>query len=136
VNGSNGNGKRTRGSGTYVLVLRLPHSRRLAIGKLGRFYLRSGYYCYVGSGFGPGGVLARLSHHFRPARHPHWHVDYLRKIASIEAAWYAMHEKTQEHRWASILGRMPDASIPVPGFGSSDCSCPSHMLYFSARPTT
>ena len=131
-----GNRRRARRSGTYVLVLRLPSRTRLAIGKLGRFDLRSGYYCYVGSGFGPGGVLSRLAHHFRPIRHPHWHVDYLRKVALVEGAWYAVHEQKQEHHWAAILGRMPDASIAIPGFGASDCSCPSHLLYFRARPTT
>ncbi|MBI2175088.1 MAG: GIY-YIG nuclease family protein [Candidatus Omnitrophica bacterium] len=95
---------------------------RLAIGRLGGFELKSGYYCYVGSGFGPGGVRSRLAHHFRPIRRPHWHVDYLRKAALIERAWYAVHEKKQEHRWAEILRRMANASNPIPGFGSTDCS--------------
>lgn len=130
------NRRRARGSGTYVLLLRLASPARLAIGKLGGFDLRSGYYCYVGSGFGSGGVLSRLAHHFRPIRHLHWHVDYLRKVALVEKAWYAVHKQKQEHRWAAILARMPDASIPLPGFGATDCSCPSHLLYFRARPTT
>ncbi|MBI2540538.1 MAG: DUF123 domain-containing protein, partial [Deltaproteobacteria bacterium] len=73
-----------RRSGTYVLLLRLPSRTHLAVGKLGGFDLSSGYYCYVGSGFGPGGVLSRLAHHLRPIRRPHWHVDYLRKAALIE----------------------------------------------------
>ncbi|MBI2998760.1 MAG: GIY-YIG nuclease family protein [Deltaproteobacteria bacterium] len=116
------------------MVLRLPNRTRIAIGKLGRFELRPGYYCYVGSGFGPGGVLSRLAHHFRPVEHPHWHVDHLRKVALVEEAWYAVHERKHEHRWAAILGRMPGASIAIPRFGSSDCSCPGHLLSFRTRP--
>lgn len=126
--------RKTRASGTYVLVLRVPRRARVDIGKLGRFELRPGYYCYVGSGFGPGGVLSRLAHHFRPVARPHWHVDHLRKAALVEEAWYAHHKRKREHRWAAILGGMPNASIAVPRFGSSDCSCPSHLLYFRSRP--
>lgn len=130
------NGKRISGSGTYVLVLRMASRARVDIGKLGRFDLKPGYYCYVGSGFGPGGVLSRLAHHFRPVKHPRWHVDYLRTVASVEEAWYGAHAQKQEHGWAAILGGMSNASIAIPRFGSSDCACPGHLLYFRARPTS
>lgn len=129
-------GRGTRGSGTYVLVLRLSSSTRVEIGKLGRFDLRPGYYCYVGSAFGPGGVFSRLAHHFRPVGRPHWHVDHLRKVARVEEAWYAVHERKREHQWAAVLSRTPNASIAIPRFGSSDCRCPGHLVYVRTLPAT
>ncbi len=136
MNASGENGRGTHRSGTYVLVLRLSSSTRVEIGKLGSFDLRPGYYCYVGSAFGPGGVFSRLAHHFRPVGRPHWHVDHLRKVAHVEEAWYAVHERKREQQWAAILSRMPDASIAIPRFGSSDCRCPGHLVYFRALPAT
>src|ERR1017187_2023294 len=45
--------------GTYVLVLRCSSNRTIRVGCLGSIRLRPGYYLYVGSGFGPGGLRAR-----------------------------------------------------------------------------
>lgn len=136
MNASGQGGRGACGPGTYVLVLHLSSRTRVEIGKLGGFILKPGYYCYVGSAFGSGGVFSRLAHHFRPVRRPHWHVDHLRKVAHVEEAWYAVHEQKREHQWVAILRSMPDASIAIPRFGSSDCSCPGHLLYFRARPAT
>jgi Uri superfamily endonuclease len=58
------------------------------MGSLGRLQLRPGYYVYVGSAFGPGGLRARIEHHARPAVRPHWHIDYLRRYTRLEAVWY------------------------------------------------
>ena len=49
-------------TGTYVLLLHLPDNEQLTIGKLGTFDFPAGWYAYVGSAFGPGGVgYIRLS---------------------------------------------------------------------------
>jgi hypothetical protein len=29
---------------------------------------------------------------------------------------------------------MPGASVPMAGFGSSDCDCRAHMFFFTRRP--
>lgn len=132
ASGQNGTG--LHDPGTYVLILGISRKARVQIGKLGRFDLTPGYYGYVGSAFGPGGVGSRLVHHLRPVRRPHWHVDHLRKVAHVEETWYAVHDQRREHQWAAMLLGMPNASMAIPGFGSSDCRCPSHLLYFPARP--
>ena len=69
------------GKGTYVLVLRLSSSLTLPVGRLGECYLTKGYYIYVGSAFGSGGLAARLRHHLKVSLTPHWHIenDHLRK---------------------------------------------------------
>jgi Uri superfamily endonuclease len=120
--------------GTYALLLRCAACRRVSIGSLGVLQLRPGWYIYVGSAFGTGGLRARISHHQRVARRPHWHVDYLRRRARLVAVWYVCGERC-EHEWAQYLGAMPDAAVPMAGFGSSDCGCRTHLFRFENRPS-
>ena len=39
--------------------------------------LEPGYYVYIGSGWGPGGLASRICRHLgcRPRRRLHWHID-------------------------------------------------------------
>lgn len=122
------------GRGTYILLLRLPKSKSIQIGKLGSFNFQVGYYAYVGSAFGPGGLTGRLSHHFKISERPHWHIDYLRTHAEIKQVWSEEGETKKEHVWADILARLKDSRLPVPGFGCSDCRCASHLFYFEGSP--
>ena len=41
------------------------------------FEIRKGYYVYVGSAMGSGGVAARLKHHSKISKKLHWHLEYL-----------------------------------------------------------
>lgn len=122
------------GRGTYILLLKLSTSHKIGIGKLGSFMFPAGYYAYVGSAFGPGGLAGRLAHHFRLSENPHWHIDYLRRYAGIEHVWVNEDEIKREHLWAIQLTHFPGAQIPVPGFGCSDCTCTSHLFYFEEKP--
>jgi Uri superfamily endonuclease len=96
--------------------------------------LQPGFYVYIGSALGPGGVRARLAHHMRPAERPHWHIDYLRFHTTLEEIWFCYDPKSREHDWAIRLAGLPGASMPLAGFGSSDCECESHLLFFEKRP--
>ena len=49
--------------GTYVLIASLAQMKRLEIGSLGRQDIVPGFYLYVGSAFGAGGLRARIGHH-------------------------------------------------------------------------
>ena len=49
--------------GTYVLIASLAQMKRLEIGRLGTFDIKPGFYAYVGSAFGAGGLRARIGHH-------------------------------------------------------------------------
>jgi hypothetical protein len=42
--------------GTYILIARVSQMKRLAIGSLGEFDIIPGFYAYVGSAFGSGGL--------------------------------------------------------------------------------
>jgi Uri superfamily endonuclease len=121
--------------GTYALILRCTRTRTIRIGRLGPLILKSGWYAYVGSAFGPGGLQARIAHHARRAVRPHWHVDYIRGHTALEAVWYACGARS-EHEWAAAISTMSGATIALPGFGSSDCRCPTHLYWFEGRPKT
>jgi len=120
--------------GTYILILYLNNARKIQVGKLGKFNLKKGYYGYVGSAFGPGGLTARLKHHLKTTDNPHWHIDYLRKEAELREIWVSECESRLEHLWSDMLRDMEGVFIPVPGFGSSDCRCEAHLAYFNKKP--
>ena len=120
--------------GTYALILRATDGRRLQVGCLGVLHVHPGYYVYVGSAFGPGGVRARIAHHQRVASRPHWHIDYLRPCTHLEYVWYTYDRQRREHQWAQGFAGLPGAAVPLVGFGASDCACVTHLFCFTERP--
>ena len=121
--------------GTYALVFTAKRKKRLIIGKLGTLSLQPGYYVYVGSAFGPGGLKARIGHHRKSSGRHHWHIDYLSAYLPPDEVWYTHDPTHREHHWSKILSHIGGASIPLPGFGSSDCRCISHLYFFPSRPS-
>lgn len=122
-------------AGTYILVCQARRAGFVSAGGLGRLSVPQGYFLYVGSALGPGGLRARLAHHTRPAPKPHWHIDYLRTVAPLRRIWFCYGQERREHDWASALHQLRGASIPFPGFGSSDCGCAAHLFFFEKCPT-
>ncbi|SHJ43524.1 Uri superfamily endonuclease [Malonomonas rubra DSM 5091] len=120
------------GPGSYLLVLYLRRRTTIQVGQLGSCSFPRGWYFYAGSAFGPGGLKARLSHHLKPVNRYHWHIDYLRSCAELRMLWYVQ-AVNNEHHWSAALHNLPGGSYPLPGFGSSDCRCPSHLVHFSSR---
>lgn len=122
--------------GSYLLILQLQEElRQLTVGRLGCFDFAPGYYLYVGSAFGPGGLAARLAHHQRREKaHPHWHLDYLRSYAALLEAWTIAGAPPLEQAWCAALATVPDLQMPVRGFGASDTRRPAHLFYTPTRP--
>jgi hypothetical protein len=60
--------------GPYALLLSSATDQLICVGRLGDLRLQPGFYVYVGSPLGTGGVRARLAHHIRAAERPHWHI--------------------------------------------------------------
>jgi len=123
----------TAAPGTYVLILRCPRTTNIRIGSWGRLCVQPGYYLYVGSAFGPGGLRARVSRHCRRHKNKRWHIDYLRQFTAMADIWYSREPEHLEHRWAESLGRMAGMQ-KIPRFGCSDCQCPSHLFYAMTPP--
>lgn len=122
--------------GTYILWSAVTQTRRLEIGRLGRFHIAPGFYGYVGSAYGSGGLRARLQHHLDSITQPHWHIDYLLQIATPTEIWYAVSDRRLEQDWAELLEDTPALRQPIPRFGSSDYrrSRTSHLFHAKRRP--
>ena len=56
----------------------------------------------------------------------HWHIDYLLQYAEIKNVYYKESIFREE---CNITKKFAGILISVPGFGSSDCRCKSHLFY-------
>lgn len=113
----------------YLLVLHISRSKHLQVGALGACEVTPGWYLYAGSARGPGGLAARLGRHFRRDKVRRWHIDWLTGEADTLGA--LIQPGGSECGFIDAVSKDPAASIPFPGFGSSDCtSCASHLLKY------
>ena len=113
--------------GSYILLVELPEEQTLNIGRLGDIHFPAGYYAYVGAALG--GFKSRLNRHLRKDKLPKWHIDYLLQKAAIQSIIIC---ETDERVECAIAQTLRPQFHSVPGFGSSDCRCPSH-LFFAAE---
>ncbi|SVD05139.1 uncharacterized protein METZ01_LOCUS357993, partial [marine metagenome] len=115
----------SRHPGTYAVVMRLETPLSVNIGKLGMTSFESGHLCYIGSAMN--GLKARVSRHLRSNKRMHWHIDYLLTHAHIvDVFWSNCRERLE----CSVAREISIQGLPsIKGFGSSDCSCPSHLFY-------
>ncbi|MCP4631048.1 MAG: GIY-YIG nuclease family protein [bacterium] len=121
--------------GTYTLILASSFEKPINIGKLGTLLLKPGFYAYIGSAFGPGGLKARIRHHRKFSNRPHWHLDYLGSTLRLCEVWYTHDQTRREHQWAEVHAQTRGVILPQPGFGSSDCHCRSHLFFYKSKPS-
>jgi len=116
--------REARDRGSYLLILRLPKKVSREIGKLGEVVFKEGYYIYVGSA--RKNLSGRIQRHKRLQKKLFWHIDYLRAIAEFHAALPVRTEDRLECEIAHAVKGIADWEVPR--FGSSDCSCNSHLF--------
>jgi sugar fermentation stimulation protein A len=116
--------------GSYLIIYHLPRKRLVEIGGLGKVTLKPGYYIYVGSAMR--NLSQRVERHRRIRKKLHWHIDFFRGLAEYQAGLPVRSEDDLECELASAMIGVSEWSVP--GFGCSDCSCPSHLFGFSVDP--
>lgn len=115
--------------GTYCLLIHLPREEKISVGALGMCRFLPGMYAYVGSALG--GIEQRVGRHKSARKRMRWHIDYLLgKCEVLATIAIPSGYKDSECGLAMSLLSSGEATLPVPGFGSSDCRCPSHLVYF------
>jgi Uri superfamily endonuclease len=117
--------------GTYLLVMSLPRDASVIVGKRGVIYFQRGCYAYVGSALN--GLDQRIQRHLRREKKTHWHIDYLLPFTEIVEIFYKENNQREECTIARLLERN---FASIPGFGSSDCSCRSHLFYGTSEEIT
>ncbi|MDP6225966.1 MAG: GIY-YIG nuclease family protein [Anaerolineales bacterium] len=121
-------------SGTYALLLALPQSVQLRIGALGECRFDTGWYVYLGSALGPGGLAARVGRHIGAQGRRHWHIDHLTRVADVVRVGWLMDGQRRECSWAQAVGGWPGARLALARFGASDCRCNAHLWAFYEQP--
>ncbi len=123
--------------GTYILVISLINNLYIKIGTLGTIQFKEGYYLYIGSAMGtkgPSTLINRVKRHILPQQNKkiHWHIDYLldNKDVSFVKIYLIPSVLRLECIIAQELILVSDDIIK--NFGSSDCGCNSHLLYFKS----
>ena len=120
--------------GSYIVAIFLPINRIIEIGALGELSFPSGFYYYVGSAMGNTSTSLenRLKRHVSGSENKqiHWHIDYLLNDQEcfIERIYIIPSQQRLECVLAREIQEVSDNSIK--NFGSSDCECKSHLLYF------
>lgn len=121
--------------GAYVLRLELRKPARITVGALGEYTLEPGQYLYVGSA--RRGIGMRVARHKRLAGTKtgiaHWHIDYLLLHPQCSLAWVEVLPGAEECMVSRSIGERDGITIPVIGFGSTDCrsNCRAHLFFES-----
>lgn len=116
-------------SGLYQLLIRLGQPMRICVGALGDCLFPAGCYVYTGSA--RRGLTQRISRHLRSHKRVHWHIDYLLAAADSVTVFVLPDLTVSECRLHADLS---GGEAVIPGFGSSDCRCRSHLAHFKRRP--
>ena len=106
-------------------------SEKLDIGHLHNMHkYRKGYYVYIGSAMNS--LVPRLNRHLSDEKKMHWHIDYLLKSPDchIRDILFNISEERIECDLAESISKDGEE---IPGFGCSDCSCSSHLIYFKRK---
>ena len=115
--------------GLYQLRIRLERAVTIRVSALGNCRFPAGWYVYTGSALN--GLHQRVARHLRRKKRKHWHIDHLVAVVDgVEAFVLASNALTE----CELHTRLPRGKVVVPGFGSSDCRCPSHLARFRGKP--
>jgi len=116
--------------GAYITIFEFDEFHDIEVGSLGKIKLRPGFYAYVGSA--ARNLTAMVNRHSRKTKAHHWHVDFMCEVAKSVLSLPVRTQDDVECALASHLSAI--SSCAVEGFGSSDCSCRSHLFYFPIHP--
>jgi Uri superfamily endonuclease len=114
--------------GYYILLIHNTKEIETIIGYLGRKRLEKGYYLYIGSAQGPGGVGARVNRHLKKKKKIRWHIDYLTTrptMRIVGIVYTCTTENGAETKIANIIGEKAKPAIPK--FGSTDTRDLTHL---------
>lgn len=122
--------KEAKDQGSYLLILNLRRNRKINVGKLGKVLFRKGFYVYVGSAMA--NLSKRMERHRHLRKRHHWHIDELRAVAEFHSVLAIRSSQRLECEVAKGMSEIAEWSVPR--FGSTDCSCDTHLFGASSDP--
>jgi Uri superfamily endonuclease len=113
---------------SYQLLIDVPAALQLDVGRLGRIELAAGRYIYTGSA--TRALEARIARHLRPRKPRRWHIDWLTTAPGVRVSVHLRSARPECELNQATLG-----TVPVDGFGSSDCraGCGAHLKRVARR---
>lgn len=122
--------KEGMGGGSYIFSGYLKRKKWINFGRDKKFLFQRGWYLYVGSGMVS--LDKRIERHRAKRKKFHWHIDYLRKhLKKIKVFPFYSSKRIECEISRELLSISVDF---IKSFGSSDCTCPSHLFYFKENP--
>ena len=116
--------------GSYLLILHLKRRINIPIGKLGSVSFKKGFYIYVGSAMA--NLSKRIGRHRHIRKRHHWHIDDLREAAEFHTVLAIRSSARLECEIAKAFSEIAEWALD--GFGSTDCSCKTHLFGISKDP--
>lgn len=120
-----------KGSGAYIIRLKVKKPLAVHVGSIGEIRLPAGSYLYVGSA--RRGIAPRVARHRRLAETKsgkvHWHIDHLLVHPHVEWAGATAFAGKSECCVSRRIAARKGSSVPARRFGASDCrsGCVSHF---------
>lgn len=119
--------------GAYIILLFNQEDKEISFSrglKDKAMLFRRGFYTYIGSALR--GLSSRVRRHLNQTNKAFWHIDYIKGDMKILKTFTIRSPRKIECEIAKELKEIADDYIP--NFGSSDCKCESHLLYFNEDP--
>ncbi len=105
--------------GVYLLIIEITKPLTIAIRNTG-YKLEPGYYIYVGSAWGSGGLKSRIARHIKKDKKIHWHIDKITSTPFTAVKTICLLPGAPAHYESSIASTLLTKLDFIPGFGSSD----------------
>lgn len=116
--------------GSYCIASFLREDSDIEIAKLGTFSFLRGMYVYTGSALSS--LEGRIGRHLGKEKKMKWHIDFFLEKAEAIAFISVISSKREECSMNSKF--LEEGDVLVKGFGSSDCGCPTHLVYLGDQP--
>jgi sugar fermentation stimulation protein A len=113
--------------GSYILVINMRHPCRIKAGQLPEREYPPGIYFYIGRA--KRYLRGRLARHLRREKKLFWHIDTLLRKSEIKEIWCRLGFFDECALTSAIIRHFREFCSPIPGFGASDCHCPSHLIH-------
>ena len=104
-------------------------NQRIQAGKLKQTEFAPGIYLYIGSA--RNGLSGRIARHLRKEKKIFWHIDYFLQKAKIKEIWVRNDYFDECQILNEAKNSLKSSRFPLKKFGSSDCRCPSHLIFLS-----
>jgi sugar fermentation stimulation protein A len=116
--------------GSYCIAAFLPEDSDIDIAKLGTFSFPRGMYIYTGSALSS--LESRIGRHLSKEKKMKWHIDFF--LEKAEPLGYIPIISDEKEECSINSNFLEKGRVLAKGFGSSDCSCPSHLVYLGDQP--